>query len=443
MLDMYDVGLFVLGLIGSAFFSGSEAVLMTIPQDRVKQLIEDNEKKYKNLEFLLNKPNELLTTILIGNNLVNVFLGALTTTIAMKLFQSNVIAIATGVTTTLILIFGEVFPKTFARSSAERLVVPLLFILKFFYYLFSPAVFFITFLLESFLGKNAKINERLVTQNDIEFMVNQAEEEKSIDSKQIDMLNSVLEFPMIKVKDAMVPRTKVNGIQINSNFNEVIAAVREHSHTRYPIFEDNLDSPVGFLHVKDLAFVDEEERENFNLKKYIKDPFYVYESMKIHAVFDHMNKNKVHLALVKDESGLVVGIITLEDIMEEIFGEILDEHDTEEADLPTANHIIGPDGLTVSGVISLRDLYNEYDIKIPLNDNYSTLTGFILDMLEDVFPKEGQVILWENFSFELEKVTNSNIEKIIIKSLDGHTIESATAQEKIDDVELASKSLSS
>ena len=440
---MSDVGLFALGLIGSAFFSGSEAVLMTISQDRVKQLIEDNEKKFKNLQFMLNKPNELLTTILIGNNLVNVFLGALTTTIAMKLFKSNVIAIATGVTTTLILIFGEVFPKTFARSSAEKLVNPILFILKFFYYLFSPAVFLVTFLLEMLLGKNAQISGRLITQNDIEFMVNQAEEEKSIDSKQIDMLNSVLEFPLIKVRDAMVPRTQVNGIQIDSNFNEVIDAVKEHTHTRYPIFEESLDSPIGFLHVKDLAFVDEKERENFDLKNYIKDPFYVYESMKIQAVFDHMNKNKVHLALVKDESGLVVGIITLEDIMEEIFGEILDEHDTEEEDLPNANHEIGPDGLTVSGVISLRDLYNEYDIKIPLNDNYSTLTGFILDMLEDVFPKEGQVILWENYSFELETVNNSNIEKIIIKSLDGHTIESATAQDKTDEKDSEVKPLSS
>ncbi len=443
MLDMYDIALFVLGLIGSAFFSGSEAILMTISHDRAKQLIEDDEKKFKGLKFLINKPNELLTTILIGNNLVNVFLGALTTTIAMKLFKSNVIAIATGVTTTLILIFGEVFPKTFARSSAEKLVKPVLFILKFFYYLFSPAVFLVTFLLETLLGKNAQISGRLITQNDIEYMVNQAEEEKSIDSKQIDMLNSVLEFPMIKVRDAMVPRTQVNGIKINSTFEEVIAAVKEHAHTRYPIFEDSLDSPVGFLHVKDLAFVDQDERGRFDLKNYTKDPFYVYESMKIQSVFDHMNKNKVHLALVKDESGLVVGIITLEDIMEEIFGEILDEHDNEEDDLPNANHIIGPDGLTVSGVISLRDLYNEYDIKIPLNDNYSTLTGFILDMLEDVFPKQGQVILWENFSFELEKVTNSNIEKIIIKSLDGQTIESATAQDKDEGQEPLAKPLSS
>ncbi len=425
MPSTLEFGLFIAGLIASGFFSGSEAILLSIPIDRVKQLIEEGDRRGKALSFMVDKPNELLATILIGNNLVNVFLGALATTIAQKIFKNDVIAIATGVTTVLLVIFGEIFPKTFGRARAERLAYPVLFALKIFYWIFWIPVFFITKLIEFTLGKNAQLNERAVTSNDIEYMVNQAEEDKSIDSKQIDMLNSVLEFPMIKVRDAMVPRTKVNGIKLTATFDEVIEDVKEHAHTRYPVYDESLDNPVGFLHVKDLAFVSQEDRSNFSLSNYIKEPFYVYESMKIQAVFDHMNKNKVHLALVKDESGLVVGIITLEDIMEEIFGEIMDEHD-EEDDLPTSDHHIGPDGLTVPGVISLRDLYTEYDIKIPLNDNYSTLTGFILEMLEDVFPKEGQIILWENYSFELEQVENSNIEKVVIKALNGDQIESSS-----------------
>ncbi len=439
MPSYLDISLFVIGLIGSGFFSGSEAILMSIPLDRIKQLIEEGDKKGKALKLMHDKPNEILATILIGNNLVNVFLGALATTIAQKVFQSDAIAIATGITTVFIVIFGEIFPKTFARSSAEKLATPVMYILRVFYVLFWPAVKFVTWLLETILGKNAELRGRAITSNDIEYMVNQAEEDQSIDSKQIDMLNSVLEFPMIKVRDAMVPRVKVKGIKSVASFTEVIEDVKEHAHTRYPVYEESLDNPLGFLHVKDLAFVDEVERENFNLKKYIKEPFYVYESMKIQSVFDHMNKKKVHLALVKDESGLVVGIITLEDIMEEIFGEIMDEHD-EEGDLITSEHKIGPEGLTVPGVISLRDLYTEYDIKIPLNDNYSTLTGFILEMLEDVFPKEGQIILWEEYSFELEEVENSNIEKVVIKALDGHQIESASSQNDAEDSE--AKSLS-
>ena len=160
-------------------------------------------------------------------------------------------------------------------------------------------------------------------------MVNEAEKEKTIDSKQIDLLTSILEFPTIKVKDIMVPRTRVHAIKKDANFKEVIELVKEVSHSRYPVYEEDLDSTLGFLHVKDLSFVEPEERDQFKIEEHINEPFFVYEHMKIQAVFDHMNKKKVHLALVKDENGLVVGIVTLEDIMEEIIGEITDEFDEE------------------------------------------------------------------------------------------------------------------
>lgn len=416
-LEAWEFVYFGFGLIFSAFFSGAEAALISIPAKRVKQLIEDGGSSAKAFEFLADKPGDILTTILIGNNFVNIFTASLATTIAQRYFD-DAISYSVGVTTILILIFGEIIPKTFARSTAEKIAVPLIRILQVLYILMFPIVKVFMIVIEAVLGKNAQLTEKLVTQDDIEFMVNEAEKENSIDSKQIDLLNSILEFPTIKVKDIMVSRSNVHAIKFDQSFDEIVSFMKEVSHSRYPVYEEDLDSILGFVHVKDLAFLSDEKEKNFNIRDYVNEAFFVYEHMKIQAVFDHMNKKKVHLALVKDENGLVVGIVTLEDIMEEIFGEIVDEHDEEEDALSLKPNFLD-EGLEVSGAITLRDLYNDYDIKIPLNDNYSTLRGFLLDMLGNNFPKEGNVLFWEGLSFKLLKVLESEIEEVKIESTDG------------------------
>jgi putative hemolysin len=180
------------------------------------------------------------------------------------------------------------------------------------------------------------------------------------------------------------------------------------------------------LHVKDLSFVNDQERRNFDVSKYLKPPFFVYEHMKIQAVFDHMNRKKVHLALVKDENGIVVGMLTLEDIMEEIFGEIQDEHDDEEDEIPGVK---SEEGVLVPSTISLRDLYNEFDIKIPLNDNFSTLNGFLMEQLGNSFPKKGHLIIWDGYSFELVRVKNSEIKEVKIKSVNGEHLRDSDAND--------------
>jgi putative hemolysin len=377
-------------------------------------LIEEGGARAKALEFLADKPNEMLTTILVGNNFINIFVASLATKIAGRYFESDALAYSVGLTTILILIFGEIIPKTFARNHAEKLALPIIKILQIFYFSLYPVISIFQLIISVVLGKNAHLNERLVTKDDIEFLVNEAEKEQSIDSKHIDLLNSILEFPTIKVRDIMQPRTQVIAFKAEATFEEVVEMIREVGHSRYPVYEEDLDDVLGFLHVKDLAFVNQDERASFDIKKFINEPFFVYEHMKIQAVFDHMNRKKVHLALVKDENGIVVGIVTLEDIMEEIFGEIHDEHDDEEDTAPQGEFDPIQGGLIVPATISLRDLYNEHDIKIPLNDNYSTLTGFILEELGNAFPKVDMVIEWEGFSFKLNKVEDNEIEEIQI-----------------------------
>ncbi len=407
-------------LLLSGFFSGSEAVLMSIGVDRAKQLIEEGGNLGKALEFMVAKPNEILITILVGNNLVNVLASALATTISARIFDNDAIAYSVGFTTFFILIFGEIIPKTFARTHAEKLATFILFVLQLLYYAMYPFIRAMVWFIQRVLGDNAQLNSRMITKDDIEYMVGKAEKEKTIDAKQLDLLNSILEFPKIKVKDIMVHRTKVKYLQLKSTFSDVLKTTKYDKHSRYPVCDGDLENTMGFLHVKDLAFVKSKEREAFKMESLLKAPFFVYEHMKIQAVFDHMNRKKVHQAMVKDETGLIVGIITLEDIIEEIMGEIQDEHDTTEDEVQAQYEILESEtGLVLNGSISLRDLYNEYDIKIPLNDNYSTLTGFILDMLGNNFPEEGQIIFWEGYSFKVEKIENADIKEIKIKDVDG------------------------
>ena len=431
--EFQDILIFISGVILSAFFSGSEAALISIPSQRVKQLVDNNDKRSGAFRFLNDNQSELLTTILIGNNFVNIYVAALATTIAQRYFANDAISYSVGLTTILILIFGEIIPKTFMRNHAEQLALPIVRVLQALYYLLFPVVKVFMFIIKTVLGENASLQERMITKDDIEFLVGEAEKTNSVDSKQIDLLTSILEFPTIKVKDIMTPRTQVHAIKADMNFEEIVDLIQEVKHSRYPVYDEDLDSTLGFIHVKDITFASLNERENFDVKKYVNEPFFVYEHMKIQAVFDHMNKKKVHLALVKDENGLVVGITTLEDIMEEIFGEIQDEHDDEEDVISKDDHENLEEGLSVPGSISLRDLDSEYDVKIPLNDNYSTLRGFLLDMLGNNFPKQGNILFWEGLSFELLEVVDNEIEEVKIESTDGerHITKPKEAEEMV------------
>lgn len=411
-----EILILVVSLILSGFFSGSEAALLSLPHEKAKQIAEEHGVDSWAMKKWLEIPNDLLTTILVGNNFVNILIASLSTNIAERYLSNDALAVSVGITTMAILLFGEIAPKTVGRGNAERFAPIAVMILMACYYLMWPIVKTFTKIIQVVLGKNANVRSRAVTKDDIEVMVEMAEEDRTIDSKQLDLLNSILEFPSIKVKDIMVPRPSIEALKKTASFHELIKVVREVAHSRYPVYNEDLDDVLGFLHVKDLAFMQPDEQKNFDITKYLKPPFFVYEHMKIQAVFDHMNRKKVHLALVKDENGMVVGMLTLEDIMEEIFGSIQDEHDDDTDMVPGVE---SAEGVQVPSTISLRDLYNEYDIEIPLNDNYSTLNGFLMDQLGNSFPKKGHIIIWDGFSFELVKVKSSEIKEVKIKSTTG------------------------
>jgi CBS domain containing-hemolysin-like protein len=251
--------------------------------------------------------------------------------------------------------------------------------------------------------------------------VNKAEQENSIDAKQIELLSSILEFPTIKVKDVMIARVKIGYIDSDMTYTEIVAEIKRDNHSRYPVCAGALENSIGVLHVKDLLQLTLPEIERFDIKRYIKNPFIVYEHMKIQSVFDHMKKKRIHLALVKDENGTVVGMITLEDIIEQIVGDIQDEHDGHEKNKMSEQHAeqMANEGSIVDATISLLDLESDCDIELPNEEGYSTLAGFILDMLGNNFPEEGQMLFWNGLSFEIEKVENGEIKLVKIKDTEG------------------------
>ena len=415
----FEILLIVVALICSAFFSASEAVVMSISVERTKQLIEEGGKKADALRFLISHPTEILTTILVGNNLVNTLVASLVTVIVSNLSFHYAIAVASGAATLVILIFGEISPKAFARSNAESFVQFVVYILRIAYVFLYPVVKPLSIFIKRILGKNATVKGRVVTTDDIGFLVTQAEEHQSIDAKHIDLINSILEFPLIRVRDIMVPRPQVDAIDIHSTDEEIVNTFKQHEFSRYPIYQDTLDNIVGFIHVKDYLLA-RENKPNVLLKELMKQPFFVYDQMKIQSVFDRMNRNKVHMAVVKQETGTMVGIITLEDIMEQIFGEITDEHDQEApGEVKKVRSL--EEGIVISGNTPLRDLDQEFDIHIPISEAYSTVTGFLLELLGNHFPKQHQIIYWDDYSFELTKVVNYQIEQVTIKRTRQHS----------------------
>jgi putative hemolysin len=412
----YEIVIIALCLIASGFYSGSESVLLSVGVDRAKRIIDDGGPKAKTFKFMIDRPGELLTTILVGNNIVNVILSTMVTVVTTRLLGDSHLGIAVGISTVAIVLFGEIIPKTFGMANAERISVPAIRFLQVNYYTLFPIVHLMSYITKKFLGESAVIRAKLITKRDLEYMVSKAGREKTIDSKQLDLLSNILEFPTIKVKDIMIPRQEIKFVHADWNYGQLHDYVKLNVHSRFPVCEENLDNCIGFLHTKDVLTLDDAQTENFKAKDIVKNPFFVYENMKVQMVFESMNRKKLHLALVKDESGLVVGVITIEDIIEEILGEIHDEYDLDEEDIAFEK---GQKGILVHGSLSIRDLNSEYDIELPPSPNYSTLAGFILEMIGNNFPKKGQIVVYQNHIFEISKVENYFIEKVRIRNLVG------------------------
>jgi CBS domain containing-hemolysin-like protein len=408
----------VLCLVLSAIFSAAETALTSVPEAYIRKLVDERQVIVKPFLLWLSKPNRVLTTIIVGNNLVNTLAAVVATVYAQKLFDQFVISIATGAVTIALLIVGEITPKTFARHNARGLVHWLMYIIYPIYFLLFPAVWVLSHsavFLVQLLGGHTKRVGPMATEEDIAYLIRVSHEEGVFKPEQGLMLQSVITFRDTSVREIMVPRTELFSLAVNESFDEVISQVTQHGYTRWPVYDDDIDHVVGIFYVKDLINFQVQGGQDFHLKDHLRKANFIPDSMKLDAVLREFQRKKVHLAIVVDEYGGTAGIVTLEDILEEIVGEIRDEYDKEEEEQTVKQ--VGEHHFIADGRVSITDLERFTGIELPDDDAYETLGGFIISVFGKI-PRKNAECIFQGSKFRVIEVEEKRVVKVEIMKAD-------------------------
>lgn len=402
--------LFILLLL-SGFFSSAETALTTVNKIRMRFLAEEGNKRAETVLKITENSGKMLSAILIGNNIVNISASSLTTTLAYGL-AGPAVAVATGVLTVLILLFGEITPKTMATLHAEKMSLLYAPVIHIFMKLMTPAIFIINNLSNVVLfilriDPNTKANA--MTENELRTIVDVSHEDGVIESEEKEMIYNVFDLGDAKAKDVMVPRINVTFADIESSYDELIALFREDKFTRLPVYSESKDNVVGTINMKDLLLYDNNQKD-FRIEDILREAYFTYEYKNISELLVEMRKASFNIAIVLDEYGETAGLITLEDILEEIVGEIHDEYDENEEENIRQ---IGEREYIVEGSTNLDDLNDFLDLNLESED-YDSVGGFIIEHL-DRLPEENDEILTEtSIRMVVEKLDKNRIEQVHI-----------------------------
>lgn len=399
----------ILLIVLSGFFSASETALTSLDKIKLKNKALKGNSKAILMEKIIEKPHTMLIALLIGNNIVNILAASLATSFFTRTFGAIGVTLSTLVLTPIILIFAEIMPKSIAANYPYKIssvfITPLNILMK----LLKPFVFLldkITYFLLKLVGIELKKVTSNISEEEIRLVVNLGEKIGSVKKHEKQMIQNVFDFDDIPIKHIMVPRTDVNFLAEDASFTEVKEIIMKTQFSRIPIYKDNLDNITGILYVKDLLFLTQSEIENFDLTKFLREAFFVSEFMCLHDLFKEMTIKKTHIAIVVGEHGGTNGIIALEDLIEELLGEIKDEYDAEE------NLIEKIDEYTymLNGRMRIEDLNKQLNINLS-NENSNTIGGFILEQV-GCMPIINQKIEYKDYTFIIEKMEFNRIEKI-------------------------------
>ena len=415
----------IICIILSAYFSGTETALTALSEAK-SEIMED---KYPFIAPILKKwkknPGLILSSLLVGNNIVNIFGALLAGKIASFALASHGQAVADAAAvagmTLFVLIFGEVTPKTFAKLMPERWLFPALIVFRIFDWILMPFALVLSKFASAvvkFMGGESEYSE--MTQNEIEYMIQKGSDRGVFEQEeQGELLTSVIEFKDTLVKEIMTPRTDSNFLEVDTTIAQAMEKIEEWGHSRIPVYEESVDNIKGILYVKDLAMLITKDKSVLDDKIItVARPcvFYVPETQKIHDTLAKMRAEGNHLGIVVDEFGGTSGIITLEDVLEELVGEIRDENDKDEKQFEKIEENV----ILVDAHITISDLYEELDIKIPDDGEYTSLGGFIVSEAGEV-PQTGFVMNYENYEFKVVESNEKNILKVEIRILDKET----------------------
>ena len=399
--------LFIL-LMLSAFFSSAETALTTVNQIRIRNLAEDGNKRAKKVVKVTGNSGKMLSAILIGNNIVNVAAASLTTSIAYT-FGGEIVAIASGIITVLILIFGEITPKTLATIHAEKISLIYAPVIDLFMKIMTPVIFVInglSTLILMILRVDPNDKNRAMTENELRTIVDVSHEDGVIEEEEKEMIYNVFDLGDARAKDVMVPRVHVTFADVNSTYEELIEIFREDKYTRLPVYEETTDNVVGTINMKDLLLY--KNTKEFNIRDILREAYFTYEYKAISELLVEMRQASFNIAIVLDEYGETSGLITLEDILEEIVGEIHDEYDENEEDFVKK---IGELEYIVEGSLNLEDFNDRLDLDLSSND-YDSLGGFIIEHLDRLPVAGDSVTTVEGIRLIVDKLDKNRIEKV-------------------------------
>jgi len=384
--DILLLLLFIACLVFSAFFSSSEVALISITRAKVRTLLNEGKKGSKALSSLKEKPNRFLIAILIGNNVVNVAAAAIATAVTISIFGDIGVGIATGVVVLLLLFFGEIGPKIYAARHTEQFALAVAKPVLIFSRILSPVIWVIEKITGRF-GASAAIGETMVTEEEIKEWIEVGKEEGTIEQEEREMLYSVLEFGDTLTREIMTPRVDVALIEDVKTLEEAMQLFNETGFSRIPVYHDSVDNIIGILNIKDVFSTVFSGKRNVHIKELMYDPFFVPETKKIDDLLKELQVRKVQIAIVLDEYGSFGGIVTVEDILEELVGDILDEFDREEPEIQK----IGEGTYLVDAKIWVDDLNDELDISLPVHESYETIGGLLIDRLGHI-PHPGESV---------------------------------------------------
>jgi CBS domain containing-hemolysin-like protein len=410
-LIVFELTVLVICIFLSSFFSSSETALFSISKIKALHIAKDGSKTGQLILNMKQDSQTLLTTILIGNNLVNIGASAIATSIAISYLKSNAVGIATGTMTLLILIFGEVFPKTFANHNnilvARIVIYPLLWLSK----LFFPLVYLLNFIPK--LHGSSDTSHETVTEDELMTMVEVVEEDGEIKEEEKEFITNIFEFDDTSCSEIMTPRADMFVIDVSQDMD--IGEIIQTGYSRIPVIEDTIDNIIGILHVKDLFSSFQKACESdsdvpLEVKKIMKKPYFIPESQKLDSLLQDFKQKKNHIAVVVDEHGGISGIVTLEDVIEEIIGEIVDETDRMVPDIVRlkGNHWL------VSGKIDIDDLNKKIEVEIPESNTYDTFSGFFLEQIGRI-PKSGDSIMIDHWMATVKDMDGNRIQSFILK----------------------------
>ena len=406
--DVTQLIILIILLILSAFFSSAETALTTVNKIRIRSLADEGNKRAKSVLKVTDDSGKMLSAILIGNNIVNLSAASLTTSLAYS-FGGSMVAIASGILTVLILLFGEITPKTTATIHSEKMSLLYAPVIHFFMKVMTPFIFVINGLstvVLLLLRVDAKAKDTAMTETELRTIVEVSHEDGVIESDEREMINNVFDLGDAKAKDVMVPRVHVTFADINSTYAELIEIFREDKFTRLPIFEDTIDNVVGTINMKDLLLYD--NTKEFNIRDILREAYFTYEYKSISELLVEMRQASFNIAIVLDEYGETAGLITLEDILEEIVGEIHDEYDENEEDFIQE---ISDREYIVEGSINLDDLNDRLDLNLS-SEEYDSLGGFIIEYLDRLPEKGDSITTEEGIRMVVETLDKNRIESV-------------------------------